>query len=262
MVAVRPLVMGILNVTPDSFSDGGRFLDPAAAVDRGLEMVAEGADVIDVGGESSRPGADQVSATEELRRVVPVVTALAPHVRVSIDTAKPEVATEAVAAGARLVNDITASLWPVAAETGAGWLAMHMKGTPRSMQDDPRYDDVVAEVAAFLSERARVGVAAGVSEVWIDPGIGFGKTVAHNLSLLAGLRRLTDLGHPVAVGVSRKAFLGVIAPESGGPAPVERRKEASVAAAVWAADNGASMLRVHDVSATVAAMALAYGDAA
>src|SRR6202167_3387762 len=171
-----PRVMGVLNVTPDSFSDGGLFVDPARAVAHGLEMARHGAAVVDVGGESSRPGAEPVTEREELRRVVPVIEALAPHVRVSVDTVKRAVADAALAAGATLLNDISATLWPVAAEGGAGWVAMHMQGEPRSMQHDPRYDDVVAEVGAFLLDRARAAADGGVGEVWVDPGIGFGKT--------------------------------------------------------------------------------------
>src|ERR1700722_3440809 len=163
--------MGVLNVTPDSFSDGGLFLDPERAVAHGLEMARHGADVVDVGGESSRPGAEPVSQVEELRRVVPVIEALAPHVRVSVDTVKRAVAEAAVAAGATIVNDISASLWPVAAESGVGWVAMHMQGAPRTMQHDPRYDDVVSEVHTFLRDRARAALEGGVGEVWVDPGI-------------------------------------------------------------------------------------------
>ncbi|MEY2568670.1 MAG: dihydropteroate synthase [Actinomycetota bacterium] len=247
---VRPLVMGILNVTPDSFSDGGRWLDPEAAIARGHELVAQGADVVDVGGESSRPGADPVEEAEELRRVVPVIRALAPHVRVSVDTVKPAVASAALDAGATLVNDVSASLADVAAAHGAGWVAMHMQGEPRTMQEAPRYDDVVAEVTAFLAERAEHGRAAGVDEVWVDPGIGFGKTASHNLSLLRHLRSLVGAGSPVMVGTSRKGFLGRIA----GDAAPEDRLEGSVATAVWAAEQGAAMVRVHDVAATVQAM--------
>jgi dihydropteroate synthase len=245
--------MGVLNVTPDSFSDGGRWLDPAAAVAHGLRMAEEGADVVDVGGESTRPGAEAVDLDEELRRVIPVVAALAPHVRVSIDTRKAAVAEAAVAAGATLVNDVSASLAPVAAAAGVGWVAMHMKGDPRSMQKAPAYDDVVAEVRAFLVERATAARAAGVEEVWIDPGIGFGKTPTHNLVLLRHLGELVATGFPVVVGTSRKSFLGRLTPTSdGGPAPVEDRVEASVASAGWALDQGAAMVRVHDVAETVA----------
>ena len=246
----RSLVMGILNVTPDSFSDGGRWFDQDAAVARGLAMVAEGADVVDVGGESTRPGAEPVDEAEERRRVVPVVEALAPHVRVSVDTTKAAVAEAAVKAGATLVNDVSATLAEVAAAGGAGWVAMHMQGEPRTMQADPQYGDVVAEVTAFLAERAEQARAAGVDEVWIDPGIGFGKTADHNLSLLRHLRTLVATGWPVAIGTSRKSFLGRVT----GGADADDRLEASLATAVWAADQGASMVRVHDVLATVQAM--------
>jgi dihydropteroate synthase len=246
----RSLVMGILNVTPDSFSDGGRWFDRDAAVARGLAMAGEGADVVDVGGESTRPGAEPVDEAEELRRVVPVVEALAPHVRVSVDTTKATVAERAIEAGATLVNDVSASLAEVAGAGGAGWVAMHMRGEPRTMQADPRYDDVVAEVAAFLTERAEAARAAGVQEVWVDPGIGFGKTAAHNLTLLRHLPTLVAAGWPVAVGTSRKSFLGRVT----GGADADDRLEASVATAVWAADKGAGMVRVHDVAATVQAM--------
>lgn len=242
--------MGILNVTPDSFSDGGRFLDPDAAVAHGRAMVDEGAAVIDVGGESTRPGAEPVDPAEEARRVVPVVEALAPLVRVSIDTRHASVAEAAVEAGATLVNDVSASLWEVAAAAGVGWVALHMQGEPRTMQADPRYDDVVAEVRAFLLERAERAVAAGVSEVWIDPGIGFGKTTEHNLTLLHRLEALTDAGFPVLVGTSRKGFLGRLTDG----APADDRLEASLTTAVVAAAKGAAMVRVHDVRFTVDAM--------
>ena len=254
---MRPLVMGVLNVTPDSFSDGGLYLDPQRALERGLVMVAEGADLIDVGGESSRPGAEPVSAAEECRRVVPVIEALADHVRVSVDTVKPAVAEAAVAAGATLVNDISATLWPVAAAHGVGWVAMHMQGTPATMQDDPRYGDVAAEVRSFVGARAREATEAGVGEVWIDPGIGFGKTVEQNLSLLHHLPELAGLGYPLLVGTSRKSFLGRLAPLADGrPAPVEQRLAGSLSTATWAMLAGAAMVRVHDVAATVQAATL------
>ena len=232
-------------MTPDSFSDGGRWLDPDAAVAHGLAMVAEGADVVDVGGESTRPGAEPVPEDEEVRRVLPVVAALAPHVRVSIDTRRAGVAEQAVAAGATLVNDVSASLGRVAAEAGVGWVAMHMRGEPRTMQQAPEYDDVVAEVRAFLVERASRARDAGVDEVWIDPGIGFGKTAAHNLALLRGLRSLVATGWPVLVGASRKTFLGLVTAEQGergrfAVPPAGDRLEASLAAAVWAVDQGAA----------------------
>jgi dihydropteroate synthase len=241
--------MGVLNVTPDSFSDGGLFLDRDAAVDHGEEMAADGAEILDVGGESTRPGAEPVEEAEEVRRVVPVVEALVPHVRVSVDTRKRGVAEAALAAGATLLNEVTASGFEDAAGAGAGWEAMHMEGDPRTMQDDPRYDDVVAEVREFLVERARAARDAGVGEVWVDPGIGFGKNVDHNLALLAHLDALVGTGFPVLVGASRKRFLGVL---TGVDDPVDRL-EGSLAAATWAMSAGAAMVRVHDVRATVEA---------
>jgi dihydropteroate synthase len=254
--------MGVLNVTPDSFSDGGRWLDPDAAVAHGLAMVAEGADVVDVGGESTRPGAEPVAEDEELRRVLQVVEALAPHVRVSIDTRRAVVAERAVGAGATLVNDVSASLWPVAAGAGpgVGWVAMHMRGEPRTMQRAPEYADVVAEVRAFLVERADRARDGGVDEVWIDPGIGFGKAAVHNLALLRALRTLVATGWPVLVGASRKSFLGLVTAEPGGSSvPADDRLEASLATAVWALDQGVSMVRVHDVGPTVQAARLVAG---
>jgi dihydropteroate synthase len=267
--------MGVLNVTPDSFSDGGLYATPDAAVDRGLDMMAAGADLIDVGGESSRPGAESVPVAVELARVIPVVEALAAAaagngrtVRVSVDTVKPEVARVALAAGASLVNDISASLFEVAAAAGAGWAAMHMRGRPRTMQVDPRYGDVVGEVSAFLLERVARAQQAGVGEVWVDPGIGFGKTPAHNLSLL---RHLGDLVAAAAtagcagvlVGTSRKRFLGVLAagPGAEAPAPVTERGEGSLATEASALVAGVGMVRVHDVAATMQ-MARLYGPAA
>lgn len=248
-------------MTPDSFSDGGRWLDPDAAVAHGLDMVGEGADVVDVGGESTRPGAEPVAEDEELRRVLPVVEALAGRVRVSVDTRRAGVAERAMEAGATLVNDVSASLWPVVAAagpgSGVGWVAMHMRGEPRTMQQAPAYEDVVGEVRAFVSERAARARDAGVEEVWVDPGIGFGKTAAHNLSLLRGLRSLVATGFPVLVGASRKSFLGLLtAAADGTPAPVDDRLEASLAVAVWAADQGAGMVRAHDVRPTVHALRL------
>lgn len=255
MHVVRPLVMGILNVTPDSFSDGGSFTDPAAAVAHGHAMVAEGADWVDVGGESTRPGAQPVPEDEELRRVVPVVSALAEAgVAVSVDTRKEAVARAAVAAGAQMVNDVSASLGPVAAELGVAWVAMHAQGEPATMQLDPRYDDVVTEVRDHLVARAAEALAAGAPEVWIDPGIGFGKTAAHNLTLLAHLEALVATGHPVLVGTSRKAFLGLLLGRADGaaePVPAHDRLEGSLATAAWAVAQGARMVRVHDVAATV-----------
>ena len=255
-VAERPLVMGILNVTPDSFSDGGRFFETDEAVAKGRSMIAEGADVIDVGGESTRPGAAPVEVDEELRRVVPVIEALAGDVRVSVDTTKEPVAEAAIAAGASLINDVSASLWPVAARRSVGWVAMHRQGTPATMQTDPRYDDVVAEVVDFLVERAGAAVDSGVPEVWVDPGIGFGKTLQHNLELLAALSSVTATGYPVLVGTSRKHFIGVLTSAGEEPDPVEERLPGSLATATWAMQAGAGMVRVHDVAPTVQAATL------
>ena len=246
------MVMGVLNVTPDSFSDGGRWLDPEAAIAQGLALAVEGADVVDVGGESTRPGADEVPVEEELRRVVPVVEALAGRVRVSIDTRKREVAEAALDAGATILNDVSASLYDVAAVHEAGWVAMHMRGTPLTMQQEASYDDVVSEVREFLLHRARLALAAGVREIWIDPGLGFAKTADHNLTLLARLDELVATGHPVLVGASRKSFIGRLT----GDAPVDDRLEGSLALAVWAMEKGAAMVRVHDVRATVQAARL------
>ena len=253
----RPLVMGVLNVTPDSFSDGGRWADADAAVARGLELVEQGADWVDVGGESTRPGASPVAVEEELRRVIPVVEQLAAQgVRVSIDTRKPTVARAAVAAGASMLNDVGGSNAEVAAELGVAWAAMHMQGEPATMQDDPSYRDVVAEVVEELVRRADLAAAAGVPEVWIDPGIGFGKTHAHNLELLAHLDDLVATGLPVLVGTSRKGFLGRVLGDSDrtdAPAALDDRLEGSLATATWAMACGARMVRVHDVRATVQA---------
>jgi dihydropteroate synthase len=249
--------MGVLNVTPDSFSDGGRWLDPEAAVAHGLELAAEGADIVDVGGESTRPGSEPVDEAEELRRVLPVVEALAPHVRVSIDTGKRGVAEAAIEAGATLVNDLTASLYDVAAAGGAGWAGYHVQGTPRTMQAAPHYDDVVADVREYLVAAAGRAGDAGVAEIWIDPGLGFGKTADHNLSLLRHLRVLVDTDYPVVVGASRKSFLGRLT----GGAPADDRVEASVAAATWALTQGAGMVRAHDVGQTVEAVRLVGANA-
>ena len=220
-------------------------------------MIEEGADVIDVGGESTRPRAEPVPAAEELRRVIPVIEALAGTVRISIDTTKEEVAAAAVDAGASLINDVSASLWPVAARYGVGWVAMHRQGTPATMQVEPHYADVVTEVSAMLVDRARRASQAGLSEVWIDPGIGFGKTVDHNLRLLHSLGDLVATGYPVMVGTSRKSFLGAASTgDDGSVVPVTERLPASLATATWAMQQGARMVRVHDVSATVQAAVL------
>jgi dihydropteroate synthase len=265
------MVMGVLNVTPDSFFDGGRYDTTERAVAHGLALVAAGADIVDVGGESSRPGAVAISVEEELDRVIPVIVALAGAVRLSVDTVKPAVAAVAIEAGATLLNDISASLWEVAAGAGAGgpvgWLAMHMQGTPRTMQAAPQYADVVSEVHRFVLERAQVAMAAGVAEVWVDPGIGFGKTLEHNLSLLHHLPELVSAASAigcagVAVGTSRKRFLGVLAaPGQDEPAGLEDRAEGSLATAVVAMTAGATLVRVHDVAATVQAARL-YGPGA
>jgi dihydropteroate synthase len=244
--------MGVLNVTPDSFSDGGRWLDPDAAVDHGLAMVAEGADVVDVGGESTRPGAAEVPAEEELRRVVPVIEALAGRTRVSVDTRKAEVAQAALAAGATILNDVSASLFEVAAAHGAGWVAMHMRGTPATMQQQAAYDDVVLEVRAFVVDRAQKAAAAGVSEVWVDPGLGFAQTTEHKTLLLSPPYQLVATGYPVLVGASRKSFIGRLT----GDAAVDDRLAGSLALATWALEKGAAMVRVHDVRATVQAARL------
>lgn len=255
--------MGVLNVTPDSFSDGGAWLDLDAAVAHGLALVARGAAIVDVGGESTRPGARPVSIDEELRRVVPVVEALASPVaaagaRISVDTRHAEVAEAAAGAGARIINDVSASLHDVAARTGTVWIAMHMQGEPGTMQDDPVYDDVVEDVLAALLDAADRGRAAGVEEVWVDPGIGFGKTFAHNWTLLAHLDRFVASGLPVVVGASRKGFLGEALADADGagqPVPPLDRIEGSVTTAMWAAALGVHAVRVHDVAETARALA-------
>jgi dihydropteroate synthase len=251
--------MGVLNVTPDSFSDGGEHLDAERAVEHARTLVAEGADIVDVGGESTRPYAEPVPEAEELRRVIGVIERL-PGVPVSIDTSKAAVARAALDAGATYVNDVTAfrgdpAMAAVVAEHGAGCCLMHMLGEPRTMQDDPRYDDVVSDVKAFLEERMAFAVAEGVPEdrIELDPGIGFGKTVAHNLELLDRLDELTTLGRPLVVGVSRKGFLGRI---TGREVPADR-VAATVAANVLALERGASVFRVHDVPATRDALLVA-----
>lgn len=251
----RPHIMGILNTTPDSFSDGGRWSTTDRAVAHAEHMLADGADIIDVGGESSRPGAESVAVDAELDRVIPVIERLADRCVVSIDTAKSDVAEAALRAGAHIVNDITARLEEVAAKQGAGWIAMHMLGEPRTMQDDPRYDEVVTEIADFLEEARARGRAAGVPRTWVDPGIGFGKSTEHNLVLLRDLEKLTSVGGDIAIGVSRKRFIGELHASSDESAFVGTgdRLAGSVLAAVWAMRMGAHIVRVHDVRATVAA---------
>jgi dihydropteroate synthase len=249
---VKASIMGVLNVTPDSFSDGGKFVDVDAAVDRAMTMLDEGADIIDVGGESTRPGADVVDEKEELRRVVPVITALASRCVVSIDTVKPAVARAATDAGARIINDVSGSLWRIAAEQQAGWIAMHMQGDPRTMQLAPAYDDVVAEVRDYLVDRAERAYAAGVSDVWIDPGIGFGKTDEQNLRLLRETTTFRDTGIPVVIGVSRKSFIGRILDISDPGS----RLSGSLAATAVAVLGGATIVRTHDVKPTIEAVRL------
>ena len=255
--------MGVLNVTPDSFSDGGQFLDPALAIAHGREMVAAGASWIDVGGESTRPGSQGISEAAELARVLPVVAALADAgLAVSIDTRKEAVARAAVAAGATMVNDVGAQLGWLAADLGVAWAAMHVQGEPATMQDAPSYLDVVQEVADELAERADAARSAGATEVWIDPGIGFGKTQKHNLALLAHLDVLVASGFPVLVGTSRKGFLGALLGASDGnegPVAVGDRLEGSLATATWAMAAGVRMVRVHDVQATVQAAQIIGG---
>jgi dihydropteroate synthase len=253
--------MGVVNVTPDSFSDGGVNFGAGPAAASARRMVDEGAAIVDVGGESTRPGAAPVSLDEELRRVVPVLESLQGEVPVSIDTAKAEVARRALALGAELVNDVTAlrgdpELSGVVAESGAYLCLMHMLGEPRTMQVGPRYDDVVSEVAAFLEERLRFAVDAGVAEecICLDPGFGFGKTVEHNFELLRRLGEILALGRPVVAGISRKSSLGRIL---GDPEATTGPLSASLAAAVTAYDRGATILRVHDVRETVEALTVA-----
>jgi len=254
------MVMGVLNVTPDSFFDGGRYPSGADAIAHGRAMFADGAAMVDVGGESSRPRAAPVGEDEELRRVIPVIEALAPLGPVSVDTVKPGVARAAVAAGAVLVNDVSGTLWPVAAECGVGWVAMHRQGTPADMQADPRYDDVVAEVRRHVLDLAERARSAGVGEIWLDPGIGFGKTVAHNLALLANVGGLVAtaeaIGARVLVGTSNKWFLGEIGSAGAEPLPPEERAEGSLASSTWAMAEGVQMVRVHDVVASVRAARL------
>jgi dihydropteroate synthase len=250
--------MGIVNVTPDSFSDGGQYLDSQRAIERGLELVQEGADIIDVGGESTRPGAEMVSEEHELRRVLPVIEGLRRQTKVpiSIDTQKPAVARAALQAGAAIINDIAANrddpaMWEVAVEAGAGYILMHMQGTPQTMHLSPKYADVIAEVSDFFSDRLRRVESHGVKreQVVLDPGIGFGKTVQHNLQLLAGLERFRVHERPLLLGVSRKSFIGKLV---GGE--VHERVPGSLACAVWTILNGVQLIRTHEVAATVQAV--------
>jgi len=254
----RPLIMAVVNITPDSFSDGGRFYNPSEAIAGAHRLIDEGADMLDIGGESSRPGAEAVDASEELQRILPVITALRDvAVPISVDTSKPAVMRAALDAGASMVNDIEALQVPgalaVMAASDAAVCLMHMQGRPRNMQQAPQYEDVVAEVSAFLNGRAEAAMAAGIARerIVIDPGFGFGKSVEHNLELLRHLRRFTEAGFPVLAGWSRKSTLGAITGR-----PVEQRLHASVAAALLAVERGASIVRVHDVAATRDALAV------
>jgi dihydropteroate synthase len=257
----RPLLMGIVNVTPDSFSDGGQHCSAPAGIGHGLRLAAEGADILDIGGESTRPGAAPVPLEEELARVLPVIEGLAGNTRarISVDTRKPEVARRAVAAGAAIWNDVSALAYaPDSLETasalGCDVVLMHAQGDPRTMQVAPRYDDVVADVLHFLAGRIEAAMAAGIARarLIVDPGIGFGKTLAHNLALLAGLERFRALGCPILVGTSRKRFIAAL--DRDGPAA--ERLGGSLAAALAAAARGAAIIRVHDVAATRQALAV------
>jgi dihydropteroate synthase len=260
IVLDRTQVMGVLNVTPDSFSDGGRYFAPDVATRHGLEMVKEGADLLDVGGESTRPGSDPVSPDEEWRRVGSVIRALGSKVQVpiSIDTVKPDVAAKAMEAGASIVNDVSGlqdpAMMRLVARTRAGVVAMHMLGNPKTMQDQPRYQDVVGELRSFFANRIQALESAGVASeaIAIDPGVGFGKTLDHNLAILGNLHELVALGHPVVVGVSRKSFIERIA-----GAGADDRLPGSLAAAVLAVAKGAHVVRAHDVRATVQATRVA-----
>jgi dihydropteroate synthase len=255
-IADGPLVMGIVNVTPDSFSDGGRYVEADSAVTLGLEMLAEGADILDIGGESTRPGADEVSVDEEIGRILPVIEGIrhqAGDAIISIDTTKAGVARAAIEAGAVIINDVSAltidpEMAAVAKEFGAGIVLMHMRGSPRTMQDDPQYEDVVVEVAEYLEKRANDLVSAGLERdtLAIDPGIGFGKTVEHNVQLLANLSLLRNMGLPVIVGLSRKSFLGKLTGNG-----VDERLAGSLAGMAYCALNGADVMRVHDVKESV-----------
>jgi dihydropteroate synthase len=243
-------LMGVVNVTPDSFSDGGLYLDADAAIAHGEQLVRDGAEILDVGGESTRPGAEEVSVEEEVARVEPVVAGLAGAATVSIDTSKAAVAEAALDAGATIVNDVTAlrhdpEIGALCAERGAGLVVMHMQGDPRTMQENPVYDDVVDDVKAFLVERMEAAIDGGVAEerIWLDPGIGFGKTLGHNLELLRRLGELRELGRPLVVGTSRKSFIGKI--DGSG---VGDRLGGTIASSILAAAEGADVLRVHDVA--------------
>jgi len=252
-------LMGIVNVTPDSFSDGGLYLDSERAIEHGRQLEEDGAAILDVGGESTRPGAEEVPVEEELRRVEPVIAGLAGGATISVDTSKAAVAAAALEAGAEIVNDVTAfrgdpEMAALCADRGATAILMHMLGTPRTMQDEPRYDDVVDDVKAFLAGRLEAATAAGVAEdrIWLDPGIGFGKTADHNLELLRRLGELRELGRPLVVGTSRKSFIGKVDGSDAG-----ERLGGTIASTVLAAVEGAEVLRVHDVAEVGQAVAVA-----
>ncbi len=258
----RTWIMGVLNCTPDSFSDGGSYPTSTAAVERARQMIDEGADILDVGGESTRPGSDPVPEDEQIRRTIPVIAEIRRHWDgpISIDTTRAKVARAAIEAGANWINDISAlrddpSLAGVAAETGCEVVLMHMQGAPRTMQRDPAYRHVVAEVADFLQERAGWAQEHGIAakRIFLDPGIGFGKTLEHNLTILRHIPQFTAIGYPVLIGASRKSFIGKI---TGGE--VDDRLEGSLATAVWAANNGARIVRVHDVRATFRALEVTW----
>lgn len=259
----RTLVMGILNVTPDSFSDGGRFFSLESAVAHARQLIREGADIIDVGGESTRPGAEPVTAEEELRRVLPVIRAIRKEfsVPISIDTYKAIVAEAALAAGANIVNDISAlrfdpQMVEVVAHARVPVVLMHMLGTPQTMQQNPVYTDVVREIKEFLGERIAFARAHGIREIIIDPGIGFGKTVAHNVEILRRLSELKDLGCPILIGTSRKSFIGKLGGTEENPLPISERLEGTIASNVIAVLHGAQIVRVHDVAAMKRALAI------
>jgi len=258
----RPtIVMGIVNTTPDSFTDGGRFLDADAAGAHALRLASQGAEILDIGGESTRPGSAEVSEQEELDRVIPVIERLAkrPELVLSIDTQKPSVAREALAAGASIVNDIAANrsdpeMWKVVAEAGAGYVCMHMQGTPQTMQAKPEYDDVTVQVCDFFKERLNLLSSHGVTtdQVALDPGIGFGKTLEHNIKLLRDLNKFSLVERPMLVGASRKSFIEKLL-----GAPIDERLPASLACATWAAIQGSQIIRVHDVAETIQAVRMA-----
>jgi len=258
----RPIIMGVVNVTPDSFSDGGEFLDADAAIAHGVAITAEGAEILDIGGESTRPGADEVPEHEELRRVIPVIERLKQQTsaQLSIDTRKAGVAEAALQAGATIVNDISAlthapEIAGMIASAGAGCCLMHMLGEPRTMQKDPRYDDVVDDVKTFLEQRLKFATDEGIPEdrVWLDPGIGFGKTIEHNLELLRRLDEIVAIGRPVVIGTSRKSFLGKLV----GGRPEKERLPGTIATNVIAWERGATVFRVHDVAPLVDALTVA-----